>query len=223
MAEPPFRSVAIVGLGLIGGSIAFGLRRRWPDLPVIGVDVPAVAAAAHQAEAITDVRERLADLRQVDLVVLATPVPAIVELVGEAGRAGLTGLVTDVGSTKRRIMEAASTSGVRFVGGHPMAGAARGGFSQARADLLHGREWLLVPAPGRADADQDVAGLERLARGLGAVPRRLTADAHDRVMAYVSHLPQLLASVTLDDLHAAARRSLDPEHATIAVAGPYQG
>jgi prephenate dehydrogenase len=193
-AEPPFSSVAIVGLGLIGGSIALGLRQAWPSMPVVGVDRPDVIAEACRREAITADRPRLEDLGDVGLIVLAAPVPGILRLIADAARAGLDALVTDVGSTKRHIVAAADAAALRFIGGHPIAGAARAGLGHARADLFTRREWMIVPAAGR---DADMEALERLVRGLGATPHRTTADAHDRLMAYVSHLPQLLATTLM--------------------------
>ncbi len=193
-AEPPFRSIGIVGLGLIGGSIALASRRAWPDAAVVGVDRVDVLDAARGRGAITETRGRLEDLHDVDLIVLAAPVPEIATLVVAAGKASLPALVTDVGSTKRHIVAAADASGVRFVGGHPIAGAAAGGMGNARVDLFERRDWLIV-ANGAAEAD--VARLSRFVRALGAVARRMRADAHDRLMAYVSHLPQLLATTLM--------------------------
>jgi prephenate dehydrogenase len=192
--NPPFARVGIVGLGLIGGSIALGLRRRWPEVQVIGVDRPEVAADAHRLGAISDTRGALGNLQSADLVVLATPVPEILASLDEARAAGIAGMVTDVGSTKRHIVTRAGELGIRFVGGHPMAGAAHAGLRHARADLFDGREWMIVP--GTASPD-DVDLLEATIRGLGAAPRRIDADVHDRLMAYVSHLPQLLASALM--------------------------
>jgi prephenate dehydrogenase len=210
-AEPPFRAVGVVGLGLIGGSIALGLRRRWPSVQVLGIDVPEVSAAARRLEAITGERERLEDLQDADLVVLAAPVPQIATLLEAARRAGLRGTITDVGSTKRQIMAAAARGPVSFVGGHPVAGSAQRGVAHARADLFEQREWLVVP--GRAD-EGAVQRVEALARGLGARPRRLDADTHDRLMAYVSHLPQILATALMTTAgHAVGAEGL-------AAAGP---
>ena len=211
-AAPPFRTIGIVGLGLIGGSIALASRRAWPDAAVVGVDHRAdVTDAARGRGAITDARARLEDLRDVDLIVLAVPVPDIAALVAAAGRASLAGLVTDVGSTKRHIVAAADACGLRFVGGHPIAGAATGGLGNARADLFERRDWLLVP-DGASDADVDRLG--RFVLGLGGVVRRMQADAHDRLMAYVSHLPQLLATTLMTTAAGAVGKE------GLAAAGP---
>jgi prephenate dehydrogenase len=190
--EPaPFERVGIVGLGLIGGSLALSVREAWPHVRIAGVDRPDVLAAARRLELIDDARSEIGKLADADLVVLAAPVPQIVELIAAAAQLRLPALVTDVGSTKRRIMQAADDAGLPdFIGGHPIAGSERGGLEHARKKLFAGRPWLLVP--GRAAADR-VRRLERFVSGLGAVPRRIDAERHDRTMAYVSHVPQLVA------------------------------
>ena len=192
MSEPPFSRVAVVGLGLIGGSIAQAIRRAWPGVAIVGVDRPSVAAEARGRAAIDDTRSAVDQLDDVDLIVLATPVPEIVDLIAQAGRSELRAVITDVGSTKRPIVDAAKRTGLTFVGGHPVAGSAHGGLDHARADLFDGHPWLLVEVtPGV------ISSVEAFVRGLGALPRRVDAETHDRVMAYVSHLPQLLSSVLM--------------------------
>ena len=201
---PPFERVAIVGVGLIGGSIALGLREAWPAVRIVGVDRPAVLAHARGAGAIDRGGADVRDIGNVDLIILAAPVRQNLRLLAElATSAGLT-LVTDVGSTKRDIVKAAGALGVssRFVGGHPVGGAERGGFGFARPDLFRGRPWILTP-----DAATDAAAIARvsaLASGLGARPTRVDATEHDRLMAYVSHLPQLAASALMDTVGASA-------------------
>jgi prephenate dehydrogenase len=209
--EPPFRSIGIVGLGLIGGSIALASRRAWPDAAIVGVDRMDVLDAARGRDAVTETRARIEDLTDVDLIVLAAPVPEIASLVGAIAKASLPALVTDVGSTKRHIVAAADRSGVRFVGGHPIAGAATGGLGNARADLFERRDWLIVPN-GAAEADVD--RLSRFVRALGGVVRKVQADAHDRLMAYVSHLPQLLATTLMTTAAGAVGKD------GLAAAGP---
>jgi prephenate dehydrogenase len=210
-ADASFARVGIVGVGLIGGSIALALRRRVPSTHIVIVDRPDVAATAlsrRLADAVAPSADTLAD---VDLIILATPIAAIVDALGAIGAARLTAIVTDVGSTKRHILEAAHRSGVAFVGGHPMAGSERGGLEPASADLLEGRRWFLVPG------DAPPARTARVAtfiRAIGAEPYELDAPSHDRTMAYVSHLPQIVstvlmqvvgASVGLDGLDQAGR------------------
>jgi prephenate dehydrogenase len=199
MTEPPFPlRLVIVGFGLIGGSLALASRRRGLARHVVGIDRPAVLAA-QPARAIADelidagAPERVNNaLRQADLVVLATPVAAI-----EASMTAVlevAALVTDCGSTKRRIVRAAERSSRRphFVAGHPMAGRPQSGVAAAVADLFEGRPWILCPEGSAREAVDIVA---RLAAGVGARVHELDAAEHDRVVSLTSHVPQLLASV----------------------------
>jgi len=193
MTDPPFRRVAIAGLGLIGGSIALAVRRTWPSVRILGVDGE-TAAMARERGLIDEERAAVDRLQDADLVVLAAPVPQIAALIDDAARAGLTAVITDVGSTKRHVMEAAARTPLTFVGGHPIAGSAQRGIDHARADLFVDQPWVLVGGSRGALAD---AAIERFVRELGAVSEWMTAEQHDRVMAYVSHLPQLLSSALM--------------------------
>ncbi len=195
---PPFARVGLVGVGLIGGSIGLAVRRRWPAVLRVGVDRNEVLERAVARHAIDVGADDLGMLKEVDLVVLAAPVAQILAVLQElpAWVAGET-VVTDTGSTKRAIVAAARglPPRLRFVGGHPLAGAARSGVDAARADLFDGRSWLLVPVPETpADA---AARLERFVRGLGAEPVSIDAERHDQCLAAVSHLPQLAASALM--------------------------
>jgi prephenate dehydrogenase len=189
-AKSPFRRVAVVGLGLIGGSIAARLRRSAPDVRLTGIDHPTVLDRALALGLIDERRAVLADV-DVDLVVLATPVDATPDLLAAAGAAGTTALITDTCSTKRHVMAAASAAHVaRFIGGHPIAGSEHAGLEHADADLFRNRAWLLVARDAGA---ADARALAAFVTLLGAVPAFVDADLHDRTMAYVSHVPQLLA------------------------------
>ena len=192
-SAPPFQRIGIVGLGLIGGSIALAARRQWPAVGITGVDRPAVSDAALRLGIVDDGRDSVGALSDCDLVVLAAPIPAILELIHSAS--AVEAIVTDVGSTKRRIMAAAEAVGLRtFVGGHPMAGAAHGGIEHADASLFEEKPWLLVQG---ASASQDVDRVREFVAGLGAMTIVVEADVHDRIAAYVSHLPQLLATALM--------------------------
>lgn len=192
--RPPFGRIAIIGTGLIGGSIALAARRVWPSVRVVGTPSrrgPLPAGLLDDEQ--TDVA-RLA--LAADLVVLATPVSVMAEAMAAIVESGATPVVTDVGSTKRRVIQAARDAGLStFVGGHPMAGGERPGATEARADLFVDRPWLFVE--GTADR---LAGarVEAFARGLGARTRWLPADIHDRTVAYVSHLPQIVAAALMN-------------------------
>jgi prephenate dehydrogenase len=199
--NPPFPSVAIVGLGLIGGSIALGVRERWPESRVFGVDSESVRAHALGAGAIERGFDAVGALPDSSLIVLAAPVRQNIELLGQITRPAI---VTDVSGTKREIVGSARalSPGTTFVGGHPLGGGERGGFAFARPDLFAGRPWIFTP-----DGDTSSDAVERLSRfviGLGARPCILSAEEHDRVMAYISHLPQLAASALMETVGAAA-------------------
>src|SRR5258707_13452018 len=193
-----FEKIGIVGVGLIGGSIALAARQLWPTALVIGVDNKDVLETAMRLHAIDVAADDLIVLAEADVVILAAPVKQNIALLEELEEnVRVPAVVTDTGSTKREIAAAARGLAPRFtfVGGHPLAGAATGGLEHARPDLFAGRPWLLSSA---SDAAGDA--LEKLSafvRALGAEPRLIAADAHDRMLAYLSHLPQLTASALM--------------------------
>jgi prephenate dehydrogenase len=203
---PPFDTIAIVGLGLIGGSVALAVRERWPAVRVVAVDRPPVLAHALGSGAIDRTAGSIAEIGHADLAILAAPVRQNVQLIAQAARHLPAGaLITDVGGTKRDILAAARTlpqGSPQFIGGHPIGGAERGGFGFARPDLFRGKPWIFTPdgepSPGSLDA------LFRLAQGLGARPTTMDAARHDRLMAYLSHLPQLTASALMEVVGGAA-------------------
>jgi prephenate dehydrogenase len=180
-ADPFFRRIAILGFGLIGASIAKAATRKWPSIEIIPIEAGGSADQAGSA----------------DLVILAAPVLTNVMLLQQLpGRISHETLVTDAGSTKRTIVAAAQqVPSIRFIGGHPMAGAARGGSANARADLFEGRPWILTPGPG--SVPDSVAHLEEFVAALGAVPHVMTPELHDRFVGAVSHLPQMTATALM--------------------------
>ena len=195
---PIFARIGIVGLGLIGGSIALAARQIWPSSLVIGVDNKDVLETAMRLHAIDVAADDLIVLAEADVVILAAPVRQNLALVGKLDEhVRQPAVVTDTGSTKRAIVEAARRLPPRFtfVGGHPLGGAAASGLDHARPDLFKGRPWLFTPA-GDA-AGEALEKLLAFASALGAVPRVTTAEAHDRLMAFLSHLPQLTASALM--------------------------
>ena len=204
--QPPiFHRVGIVGLGLIGGSIALAARQTWPAALVIGVDQKDVLERAMVLHAIDVAADDPVVLADADLVILAAPIQQNLEILqtlpeNVAGAA----VVTDTGSTKRAIVEAAAPLPERFtfIGGHPLGGAARSGIEHARADMFTGRPWLFTPTTGH-----DAPSLEKLqafAVGLGASPRVLSPEDHDRLLAFISHLPQLTVSALMHIVGQAA-------------------
>jgi prephenate dehydrogenase len=213
LTEPPFQTLAIAGLGLIGGSIALAVRERWPSIRIVGVDTPSVLAHAVGSGAIERGVAAIEEVGAPDLLILAAPVRQNAELLHRL--AALRGasretplrnpadsplrntVVTDVGGTKRDIVAVADSLGAAFpfVGGHPIGGAERGGFGFARPDLFVGRPWILTP--GDNTPAVALARVEQFAAGLGARLATLTPGDHDRLMAHVSHLPQLTASALM--------------------------
>ena len=194
-----FEKIGIVGLGLIGGSIALAARQLWPTSLVIAVDSKDVLETAMRLHAIDVAADDLIVLAEADLIVLAAPVSQNIALLAQLDEyVHRQAVVTDTGSTKREIVAAARSLPPRFtfVGGHPLAGAAKGGLDHARPDLFKGRPWLLTPAAPHHESD----ALEKLfafVRALGAEPRTLSPDSHDRTLAFLSHLPQLTASALM--------------------------
>jgi prephenate dehydrogenase len=184
---------------LIGGSIALAAREIWPKALVIGVDAKDVLETAMRLHAIDVAADDLIVLAEADVVILAAPVRENIAILADLDANVRTpAVVTDTGSTKRAVVDAARFLPARFtfVGGHPLGGAAAGGLEHARPDLFAGRPWLLTPASdagGRA-----VEQLSAFARALGADPRVVSSEAHDRLLAFLSHLPQLTSSALME-------------------------
>jgi len=149
---------------------------------------------------------------QASLIVLAAPVRQNIDLLQQISSGGRVlrdladrpTIITDVGGTKRDIVNAARVlpSTMTFVGGHPLGGGERGGFAFARPDLFAGRPWILTPEDGGSAAA--VERISQLVIGLGAEAVLVSADEHDRVMAFVSHLPQLAASALMETVGSSA-------------------
>jgi len=207
----PFGRVTIIGVGLVGGSLGMALRARGLAREVVGVmRVPdTILLAARRGAIDRGTVEPVEGVAGADLVVLATPPDDVVPM----ARRVLPGLrpgaiLTDVASVKGEIVRSVEAfvgarSGVRFVGGHPMAGNEGRGIEAAAADLFEGTVYLLTPTP-RTDPAA-VARLSELARALGARAAEFDPDEHDRVVAVVSHLPYLVAAALVGISGGAAR------------------
>lgn len=201
--------VALVGVGLIGGSIGLALRERLADADVVGHDTaPAVLEAALERGVLDRSAGTLVEaLEGAAACFLCAPVVAIPELLGEALAAAPDDcVVTDVGSTKRLVC--ASTDDQRFVGGHPVAGAESSGVDNARAGLFDGSAWYLTP--GRRSSGLLYERLHRLVAALGASPVAIDPETHDRLLATVSHLPHVLANVLVAQAARTVRREGQP-------------
>jgi prephenate dehydrogenase len=213
--------VAIIGVGLIGGSLGLALKHSGFEGTIAGADHPAALKRARERGALDEAWEELEPaVAGADLVFLAAPILAILDLLGRVRRAAPdAAVVTDAGSTKTQICDRASTlfvEGPLFIGGHPLAGREQQGVEAANAGLFRGTRWVLTP--------QRVADLET-PRGsvllecietLGAQPVVMDAEVHDQIVAWTSHLPQLtataLAATVLDNLD-------DPEDLRLSAAG----
>jgi prephenate dehydrogenase len=198
---PLFREMAVVGVGLIGGSLALAARKVGLVETVTGVDADPIHREMALATGMVDrvAAEVTADLARADLVVLAVPVAEILALLPEVARDVKDGcLVTDVGSVKGPILAAgdAAFRDGRFVAGHPIAGQERSGPAAARPDLFEGANWIVAPSPvTNANAVERVSSLWR---GVGSRIVTMEAGWHDEVFAAVSHLPHLVAYALMD-------------------------
>ncbi len=203
--------VAVLGVGLIGGSIGLAARSRLGaevagfdplgDNLDTALDVGALDSAAGSVDAA---------VANADLVFCAAPVRALGPLVAAAlAASGGDTAVTDVGSTKRELLSGLASAGgaERFIGGHPLAGAETAGVENARADLFEGARWYLTPTGAVSDSHYD--SVQRAITALGARPQAIDADAHDRMMATISHLPHVLANVLVGEAATALGESSD--------------
>jgi prephenate dehydrogenase len=187
---PVFERIAVVGLGLVGGSIALAARKAWPTSLVIGVDRNAVLERAMIRQAVDVASEDPVIISDADLVILATPVETTLELIPALDRIlSSDAVITDVAETMGEIASAARALPPRlpFVGGHPLTNATDGGIDAARSDLFAGRPWLFVDET-RARPDV-TAKLVAFADGLGATPVTLASVAdHDRLVSFLRSL-----------------------------------
>ena len=215
--------VAILGTGLIGGSFAHALRKYTPDIHIAGWDRAEVALEARKAGAIDDAFFEALDpaIRRADLIYIALPIGMTLDILPElAQHAPPHALVTDAGSTKMRIWQAASELFVEEVGpiflaGHPMAGREHSGFANADANLFQHTSYALV---GRADDTHDprVLAFLKILEKIGARPLWLGAQQHDYAVALATHLPQQAAVALGSFLYD----HLDENGLPITLAGP---
>ncbi|WP_333418529.1 prephenate/arogenate dehydrogenase [Microcoleus sp. herbarium8] len=187
-------NIGIVGLGLIGGSIALDLRSRGFD--VFGVSSrQQTCDRAQESGVVSEASIHLSLMARADLVFICTPLGAIESIVRElVPYLSPDTILTDVGSVKTPIVQAVSSLWPNFVGGHPMAGTAQNGIEAAVRDLFVGRPYVVTPTA--VTPLHSVEKVEEIARLLGAKVYRCGAQEHDRAVAWISHLP-LMASATL--------------------------
>ena len=205
------QQITIVGAGLIGGSFALALKQCGFAGRIIGCDRELVLARAKTTGAIDEaVADPVQAVQGSQVVLLATPVGAILDLIERIGPTlPEDALLTDVGSTKNEVAARAesvfgSNAARRFLPGHPMAGKERSGIDEADSHLFENAVWLVTPLPGQ-NIEAGLSGeFLGLVRGIGARVVPLDLARHDRLCAWISHLPQMvstaLAATVLDEL-----------------------
>lgn len=207
-AAPLFRQLTVVGVGLIGGSLALAAKQAGAVQAVVGVGRSEAGRAVVRSLGLTDrvAEDLVSGVRGADLVVLAVPVREIVRLLPEVARLADPGcVVSDVGSVKGPILAAgdAAFPDGRFVASHPIAGKEQAGPAAARGDLFRGANWILTPSTRTQPAAAEK--VEALWRAVGARVLRMEAGWHDEVFATVSHLPHLVAYALMNAVLAAER------------------
>jgi prephenate dehydrogenase len=197
----PFKQATIIGTGLIGGSLGLALRKHGLARRVVGCDRAPVLDRAKDCGAIDDSSSNPADaVRGSDLVVLATPVLGILDLIERLGPSlPPHTLVTDVGSTKAEIAGRAvkafgRNAGQRFLAGHPMAGKEHAGVEFADADLFQGAAWLFTPLPRQNPHSGQCGEFLHCVEKMGARVAMLDPAEHDRLCGWISHLPQMIST-----------------------------
>lgn len=190
-------TIAFIGLGLIGGSIARGIKRANPDTTIMAYMRTRSRLEQAKADGIVDViLDGIGEeLRQCDLIFLCTPVEYNAQYLSSIRPYLKPGaLLTDVGSTKTDIHEAVTRLGMEqvFVGGHPMAGSEKTGYENSTDHLLENAYYIITPTA--ASSDQDVERLVDVANTIGSIPIVLDYHYHDQVTAAISHLPHIVAS-----------------------------
>src|SRR2546425_2862777 len=219
------QKVTIFGVGLIGGSLSLALKRAFPEIRIAGVDKPDVlerarrlkiidAGGAQQADLVilatpvgeilklldrligTELVEKFQDFP--DLVILATPVGEILKLLDQFSSNQT--VVIDVGSTKVTICRKAERLAVPFLGGHPMAGLEHSGPEAASVDLFREAPFFLCPV--KSTPDGSLERWQEITKAIGAIPHVISPEDHDRLVAQISHLPQITSTLLADQTAA---------------------
>ena len=217
----PIRQITVIGTGLIGGSFALALKKNGFHGLIVGCDRTFELQRARERGAIDEAHTNPADaIRDSDLVVLATPVGAILELIDHLGPALPShALLTDVGSTKAEVFAHAmkvfgSDVAHRFLGGHPMAGKEHGGIDFAEPDLFECAAWFVTPSEKQNVHDGLSGEFLSWLQKIGARVGEIDADTHDELCAWISHVPQMISTAL-----AAALVDHFGDHAPVLEAG----
>lgn len=195
------RQITIIGTGLIGGSLALALKKHRFAGRIVGCDHASVLDRARRRGAIEAGHTNPADaVRGSQIIVLATPVGAILDLIDRLGPAlPSKTLLTDVGSTKTEVLERAKTifhknTGLRFLAAHPMAGKEQSGVEFADPDLFQNAAWFVTPVPGQRVYDGLSGEYLEWVEKIGARIASMNAREHDQLCAWISHLPQMIST-----------------------------
>lgn len=216
------RQITIIGTGLIGGSLALALRKKRFSGRIVGCDREATLEKARNRGAIDAGSSNPGDaVRGSQLVVLATPVLAIIDLIERVGPVlPAKSLLTDVGSTKTAVVEGAAkvlgkNVAKRFLPGHPMAGKELSGVDYADPDLFHNAVWFLTPFPGQNLNEGLFAEFAGWIDQIGARIAMLPPEEHDRLCAWISHVPQMISTA----LASALVEEFGPEAPLLSAGG----
>ena len=194
------KTIAIIGLGLLGGSIAKTLREKAENMNIIGITRNKNLFTNEEAQKVfTTISSDITDVKEADIIIISTPIKSIIATIAKLkGVAKKGAIITDVGSVKRTIINAATVlpKDVCFVGGHPMAGSHLSGFNHSSSSLFLGVTWAVCPAKNAVATDVVV----ELANFLGAEPIIISPDAHDKLVSASSHLPHVVAGVLADHI-----------------------
>lgn len=207
----PFQQITIIGTGLLGGSFGLALKAAGVQSRIVGCDRAHILERARKMRALdTGAVDPVEAIQGSDLILLATPVGTIIDLIERIGPiAPPDVLITDVGSTKQEILERARAVfggqvAHRFLGGHPMAGKEHSSIFSAEATLFRSATWFFVPSSPQQDfQDGRILEYRRMLEKIGANVVIIEADRHDRICAWISHLPQMvstaLAGILMDE------------------------
>jgi prephenate dehydrogenase len=207
----PFKQVTIIGTGLLGGSFGLALKAVGIPTRVVGCDRAHILERARKMGALdAGIEDPAEAIIGSDLILLATPVGTIIDLIERIGPiAPPKTLITDVGSTKQEIIERARAVfggqvSNRFLGGHPMAGKEHSSIFSAEAGLFRNATWFLAPSSPQQDLlDERICEYRRILEQIQANVVKIEADRHDRICAWISHLPQMvstaLAGILMDE------------------------
>lgn len=189
--------IGFIGLGLIGGSIARGIKRSRPDIKILAtMRTRSKLEQAKQDKIVDVILDGVGDgLKECDIIFLCTPVEYNARYLKEiAGYLKKGAIVTDVGSTKSDIHQAVRDLHMEhcFIGGHPMAGSEKTGYENSTDHLLENAYYILTPTP--SSRPEDVTQMVKIAKLIGSIPLVLDPVSHDQIVAAISHLPHIIAS-----------------------------